>query len=331
MQVPILGTLFKSRDYINHQTELMVLVTPYVVRAVAQKQLSRPDDGFADPSDPQTVLLGQLNRIYGVAGKIETAAHRRLSRQVRIHPRLSGGRRLMTAIHTAIVRRRSRTALRLLAAGGLAASLAGCYQAAGRASRISERLSPAPPDHAEGRRANRRSLSRPQSRRAYAEPARRRAVVRASLAARGDQRHHHRRAARRVRPTTPPPIRCAKFIRFSPPPACRPTRSTCAASGRARHSLASIKINYSKLVAEAGPCGQWPHDLGPSTSTPAIIENRPYWNLGCASQRNLAAMVDNPADLVQPRGETPAYAPRRSVVIDHYRKGDNPIGHLRWL
>jgi pilus assembly protein CpaC len=71
-QVPVLGALFRSRDYINHQTELMVLVTPYVVRAVAQKQLSRPDDGFADPSDPQTVLLGNLTRIYGVAGKSDT-------------------------------------------------------------------------------------------------------------------------------------------------------------------------------------------------------------------------------------------------------------------
>jgi pilus assembly protein CpaC len=65
MQLPILGALFKSRDYINHQSELMVIVTPYVVRAVSQKQLSRPDDGFADPSDPSTVLLGRLNRIYG--------------------------------------------------------------------------------------------------------------------------------------------------------------------------------------------------------------------------------------------------------------------------
>ena len=59
---------------------------------------------------------------------------------------------------------------------------------------------------------------------------------------------------------------------------------------------------------------------------PAYIENRPYWNLGCASQRNLAAMVDNPADLVQPRGETPAYTARRSVAIDKYRKGENPSG-----
>jgi pilus assembly protein CpaC len=68
MQLPILGSLFKSRDYINHQTELMVIVTPYVVRAVAQKLLSRPDDGFADPSDPSSALLGSLNRIYGSAG-----------------------------------------------------------------------------------------------------------------------------------------------------------------------------------------------------------------------------------------------------------------------
>ena len=75
MTLPVLGALFKSRDYINHQTELMVLVTPYIVRAVAQKQLSRPDDGFADANDPQTVLLGRLNRIYGsVSGKTEPRA-----------------------------------------------------------------------------------------------------------------------------------------------------------------------------------------------------------------------------------------------------------------
>ncbi len=67
-QLPVLGTLFRSRDYINRNSELMVLVTPYVVRAVAQKDLSRPDDGFADASDPQADLLGTINRIYGVPG-----------------------------------------------------------------------------------------------------------------------------------------------------------------------------------------------------------------------------------------------------------------------
>jgi len=71
MQLPVLGALFKSRDYVNRQTELMVLVTPYIVRATAQKNLSRPDDGFADASDQSTVLLGRLNRIYGVAGRVD--------------------------------------------------------------------------------------------------------------------------------------------------------------------------------------------------------------------------------------------------------------------
>ena len=67
-ELPVLGPLFRSNDFINQRTELMVLVTPYVVRAVAQKDLSRPDDGFANPSDPAQALLGHLNRIYGVGG-----------------------------------------------------------------------------------------------------------------------------------------------------------------------------------------------------------------------------------------------------------------------
>jgi pilus assembly protein CpaC len=69
-QVPVLGQLFRSQDYVNNETELMVLVTPYVVRAVAQKELSRPDDGFAPASDAQSALLARINRIYGVAGRV---------------------------------------------------------------------------------------------------------------------------------------------------------------------------------------------------------------------------------------------------------------------
>ena len=72
-QLPVLGTLFRSRDYVNNNTELMILVTPYVVRAVAPKDLSRPDDGFADSSDPQADLLGSVNRIYGAPGRPGTA------------------------------------------------------------------------------------------------------------------------------------------------------------------------------------------------------------------------------------------------------------------
>ena len=73
--LPVLGALFRSQDFVNNQTELMVLVTPYVVRAVAQKELSRPDDGFAPASDSQSTLLAQINRIYGVAGRVEPASY----------------------------------------------------------------------------------------------------------------------------------------------------------------------------------------------------------------------------------------------------------------
>ena len=58
-QIPIFGQLFRSQDFINNETELMVLVTPYVVRAVAQQELSRPDDGFAPSSDSQSALLAR--------------------------------------------------------------------------------------------------------------------------------------------------------------------------------------------------------------------------------------------------------------------------------
>lgn len=86
-------------------------------------------------------------------------------------------------------------------------------------------------------------------------------------------------------------------------------------------ALATIRISYPKMAAVAGPCGLWPADLGPSLDNPAYIQNKEYYNFGCANQRNLAAMVANPSDLVQPRTETAAYAPRRAIAFDKYRKG----------
>src|SRR5437667_9135728 len=70
-QLPILGGLFRSQDFVKNETELMVIVTPYVVRAVAQKELSRPDDGFAPSSDSQSALLGRMNRLYGIARRAD--------------------------------------------------------------------------------------------------------------------------------------------------------------------------------------------------------------------------------------------------------------------
>jgi pilus assembly protein CpaD len=85
--------------------------------------------------------------------------------------------------------------------------------------------------------------------------------------------------------------------------------------------MANLRLNYPRMAASAGPCGVWPDDIGPSANR-NYNENNPYYNFGCANQRNLAAMVENPQDLVQPRGETPVYAGRRSTVLDKYRKGE---------
>ena len=85
-------------------------------------------------------------------------------------------------------------------------------------------------------------------------------------------------------------------------------------------NLATIRITYPRIGAQAGPCGLWPADIGPSFNRDHF-ENQPYWNAGCATQRNLASMVDNPADLVQPRVESPIYTMRRTTVVEKYRAG----------
>jgi pilus assembly protein CpaD len=88
-------------------------------------------------------------------------------------------------------------------------------------------------------------------------------------------------------------------------------------------NIAPIRVSYPRIAGQVGPCGLWPEDIGPSY-TRNHFENQPVWNAGCATQRNLAAMVDNPADLVQPRGETPAYNMRRTTVLEKYRSGNSP-------
>lgn len=85
--------------------------------------------------------------------------------------------------------------------------------------------------------------------------------------------------------------------------------------------LATIRLSYPRMAAVAGPCGLWPDDVGPSVRNRGYYENKSFYNFGCANQRNLAAMVENPSDLVQPRPETPAYTARRSEGFEKYRKG----------
>jgi pilus assembly protein CpaD len=85
-------------------------------------------------------------------------------------------------------------------------------------------------------------------------------------------------------------------------------------------NLATIRISYPRIHAQAGPCGLWPQDVGPSLNR-EYNENQPPWNFGCSAQRNLAAMVADPSDLVQPRAETSAYTMRRTTVMEKYQAG----------
>ncbi len=84
--------------------------------------------------------------------------------------------------------------------------------------------------------------------------------------------------------------------------------------------LASVlRLSFVELQARAAhPCGDWPDDLG-SGSTSDGFENRPYYNLGCATQQTFAAQVDDPRDLVKPRAEEPGDVQMRTRAIGNLR------------
>jgi pilus assembly protein CpaC len=67
--LPVLGALFRSRDFQNNESELVVTVNAYLVNPVAPMQIARPDDGYAVPTDLETILLGRLNAVYGKDAK----------------------------------------------------------------------------------------------------------------------------------------------------------------------------------------------------------------------------------------------------------------------
>ena len=68
MNIPILGALARSREFQRKETELLIMLTPYIVKPTEQKNLPRPDDGFVDATDPAGMFLGRVNKLYGVSG-----------------------------------------------------------------------------------------------------------------------------------------------------------------------------------------------------------------------------------------------------------------------
>lgn len=64
-KIPVLGTLFRSRDFVRNETELVIIITPYLVKPVARNDLAKPDDNFNAASDGAGMFLGRVNRVYG--------------------------------------------------------------------------------------------------------------------------------------------------------------------------------------------------------------------------------------------------------------------------
>jgi pilus assembly protein CpaC len=64
MNTPVIGSLFRSRDFINNETELVIIVTPYLVRPTAPENLRTPVDGFMNPCEGESLLTGRLNHLY---------------------------------------------------------------------------------------------------------------------------------------------------------------------------------------------------------------------------------------------------------------------------
>lgn len=96
------------------------------------------------------------------------------------------------------------------------------------------------------------------------------------------------------------------------------------------YSVASpIRLSFAKLQARVPhPCGQWPEDLG-SSGYRFSAENRPYWNLGCATQANIAAQVADPIDLERARAESRIDTVRRMSVVEKIRQGQDPSTSYR--
>ncbi len=73
--LPVLGGLFRSQEFQNSETELVIIITPYIVNPVHQSQLALPTDGMSQPSDVRAILFGRLNEVYGVGGASPSGAY----------------------------------------------------------------------------------------------------------------------------------------------------------------------------------------------------------------------------------------------------------------
>jgi pilus assembly protein CpaC len=74
-KIPIFGTLFRSKDFLRNETELVIIATPYLVRPVARNQIARPDDNFNPENDAAMYFMNRVNKVYGRKDQVQAAPY----------------------------------------------------------------------------------------------------------------------------------------------------------------------------------------------------------------------------------------------------------------
>ena len=308
----------------------MVMVTPYIVRAVAQKELSRPDDGFAEPVRSRRRAARQLQ------------SHLRRARR----RRPSGRQRAITAntASSSIERQRTMTMTSFqfgdrsrrcdvrVALAALSATAGRLQATPRRCSRPITRTTTASAIRSRCRKATSTvdSLHRQQARRPDADRSAPTSLAFAQcLAARSDRRHRHRDAAsdapnERAAADALREVRAILAAAGVPPQAVS-MRAYRPAAGR----LASIKLSYPRIGGRGRPMRTVAAGHRPVGRTRSTVDNRPYWNFGCASpaqSRRHGRRSGRP----RAAARRDARLTRRgaTAVIDKYRKGEPPSGDL---
>ena len=325
MELPILGPLFKSNDYVNQRTELMILVTPYIVRSVrregsvaARRRLRRSQRSGAGAARQ---FQSPLRRRWQ-----DRTAARQLPRQVRLHPRLMQDiwRLPMHRVRTLDRRspRRLRLALRTVFAVGFAALVCGC--------KTDQQITAAPDVPADYRLRHPISITEKDHTLQLFIGANRGSLMpvqRAELLAFGQTWRDQATGGVIV------DLPVGSSNEHSAADSLREIESILAATGVPPQSiavrnyrvsprvLATVRITLSADRRPSRALRYHGRRTSGRASIATISKISPIGISAAPTQRNLAAMVAEPADLVQPRAETSIYAQRRTTVMEKYRLG----------
>ena len=325
MNLPILGALFRSRDYQRNETELMIIVTPYIVHAIDSSQVVRPDQNFEDASDPQACAAG--------AGQPDLF-HVRIastSAWLRREDRIRHSMKSSYAMTGTKVSRTDRANVRPAPANAIARRCAGVGMLAALACLQSGCMTdyassePAFPGDFQTRHAIALATA-PSRLDVYPIGGALDARTVANLRSFAEQYRN---------------FGSGEVVIFVPGHAgsdwraVSEIRQVLRRSGlRARvgsgayfpygSGAAPIQVAFMSLKAEVRtPCGLWPEDLASGSSLEGW-KNEPYENFGCATQSVVAAQVADPRDFVQARALGPSDVAMRTRAIEAVRKGQDP-------